>query len=93
MEILESIWNCIQENANLVVSIVAAFFAAAAFFYSIYSNHLHKKERLNDLEDELDSINSLYFNQITKHIGFPETMQMEARKKTIERQIRRLKKK
>lgn len=77
---------------STIIAIVALVVSIISLLYTWKSNRRNDKQRYDEMQDELDSINHTYFNGLTNHIGFPEKMQMETRKKTLERQLRRRKK-
>ena len=77
---------------STIIAIVALVVSIISLLYTWKSNRRNDKQRYDEMQDELDSINHTYFNGLTSHIGLPEKMQMEARKNTLEKQLRRRKK-
>jgi hypothetical protein len=75
-----------------VISFVTLLATLFSIWYAWRNNKDSIRQQIESKEAELESINSSYFNPITARMGFPEKMQMEARKKTLEKEIKQLKK-
>lgn len=75
-----------------VISFVTLLATLFSIWYAWRNNKDNIRQQIESKEAELESINSSYFNPITARMGFPEKMQMEARKKTLEKEIKQLKK-
>ncbi len=75
-----------------VISFVTLLATLFSIWYTWRNSKSHIRQQIESKEAELESINRTYFNPITARMGFPEKMQMETRKKTLEKEIQQLKK-
>ncbi len=70
-----------------LIALIAAVLTLISIIATICIFIYEKKIRKKELQAELDSINSAYYNPITRHMGFPEKTQMDVRKDTLEREL------
>ena len=91
MEILNEIKSIFNDYAGLI-AFVTLLVTCYTLWYTLRSGKDNIRQQIESKEAELESINSIYFNPITARMGLPEKMQMEARKKTLEKEIKQLKK-
>ena len=88
MNTINSLFN---EYAGLI-SFVTLIVTCISLWYTCRDNKDNIRQQIESKEAELESINNTYFNSITSYIGFPEKTQMQARKESLEKEIKQLKK-
>ena len=75
-----------------VISFVTLLATLFSIWYAWRNNKDNIRQQIESKEAELESINSTYFNSLTSYMGCPEKTQMEVRKKALEKEIMKLKK-
>ena len=75
-----------------VISFVTLLATLYSIWYAKRNNKDSIRQQIESKEAELESINNTYFKSLTTYIGCPEKTLMEVRKKTLEKEIMKLKK-
>ena len=75
-----------------VISFVTLLATLFSIWYAWRNNKDNIRQQIESKEAELGSINNTYFNSLTSYMGCPEKTQMKVRKETLEKEIKKKKK-